>query len=43
MEAIGEVVTDNGSEVKGAFAELLRRLNIHKCGYPLITNKPMEL
>ena len=26
--AIGEVVTDNGSEVKGAFAELLRRLNI---------------
>jgi hypothetical protein len=26
--AIGEVVTDNGPEVKGAFAELLRRLNI---------------
>jgi transposase InsO family protein len=26
--AIAEVVTDNGPEVKGAFAELLRRLNI---------------
>jgi hypothetical protein len=26
--AIAEVVTDNGSEVKGAFAELLRRLSI---------------
>jgi transposase InsO family protein len=26
--AIARVVTDNGSEVKGAFAELLRRLNI---------------
>ena len=26
--AIGEVVTDNGPEVKAAFAELLRRLNI---------------
>jgi hypothetical protein len=26
--AVGEVITDNGSEVKGAFAELLRRLNI---------------
>jgi len=26
--AIAQVVTDNGSEVKGAFAELLRRLNI---------------
>ena len=26
--AVGEVVTDNGSEVKGAFAELLRRLSV---------------
>lgn len=26
--AIAEVVTDNGSEIKGAFSELLRRLNI---------------